>query len=394
MSIEIVVAHNTEQLLPHRKAWTDLAAESLERNAFYEPGFFLPAWTYLGAGKDWKVLLIYKGDVLIGFIPISMRGTAGGLVMEMLKHAHSYFHAPLLHRSHASKAVDAWLQWCREKSGARLVVCAGIEVGGPVATALSDRLVAVGAACLERSHHARPLLNMSDVGEGYPRSVLGKRVGRDLNRRRRRLHEMGRVVVRESQVGDDVQPTAAAFLTLESAGWKGANGSALASKTAHAQFFEAMAQALHQEGLIKFYSLLLDDRPLAIEISLLVERPTIGAFSFKTAFDESGDLRAFGPGNMLVADAVMLLRQSQPELRWIDSCARSANGFLAKLMPDSRTMATFMFGVPGLKGRVVFETARLGLEARGVWQKLAVPFGQRPNVKTGPSAKISLSAAS
>lgn len=371
MTIEIIVTESPADLGPHQEAWIALAAKALERNVFYEPGFFMPAFEHLGSGKGWKVLLVYKGAVLIGFIPISLRVAAGGLVMGMIKHAHSYHHAPLLHRDEADDAIDAWLRWCHEESGARLVVCPGIEAAGPVAAALGAGLARAGASHLARSHYTRPLLAMSDVGEGYPRSALGKKTERDLNRRRRRLDEMGRVTIEQSMPGDDIQPLAAAFLTLEKAGWKGANGSALASKPDQVKFFEAMTSALQQKNLIKVYSFLLDGQPLAIELSLLVEGPTLGAFSFKTAFDEDEAWRPFGAGNMLAAEAIKLLRQSHPELSWIDSCARGANHFLTKLMPDSRGMATFMFGVPGVGGRLVFETARLGLEARGVWQKLA-----------------------
>ena len=138
-----------------------------------------------------------------------------------------------------------------------------------------------------------------------------------------------------------------------------------------------MVEALHQEGLIKIHSLLFEGRPIAMVVALMVSAPTVGAFSFKTAFDESEALRAVGAGNMLAADAPPLLQESYPDLRWNDSCARGANKVIAKLFPRRRAFATLVFGVPSVKGRVTFETARLGLEARSVWQKLAVPFGQR-----------------
>ena len=390
MTVDIVVAETAEELRSHREAWLALAAQSVERNVFYEPGVFLPAWTYLGADKAWKVVLIYRGDILIGLFPINMRSSAGGLVLEMVRHSHSFLHAPLVHQAHAPAAVDGWLRWCRERSGAGLVICTGIDIDGPAAAALKAGLERAGAACLERTPFTRPFLVKEDLEGNYPRTVLGAKMGPDLKRRRRRLEESGAVVVKEVGAGEDIAPTSAAFLALEKAGWKGENGSALACKPAHAGFFGAMAHALHRDGLIKIHSLLYDERPIAMVVALMVASPTVGAFSFKTAFDDSEALRAVGAGNMLAAEAPPLLQESYPDLSWNDSCARGANKVIAKLFPRRRSFATLVFGVPGMKGRVTFETARLGLEARTMWKKLAVPFG-RPAAQ---ASKASSSAAS
>ena len=382
MTVDIVVAETGAELASHRDAWLALAAQSIERNVFYEPGFFLPAFEHLGAGKGWKTVMIYQGGVMIGFFPVSQRDAAGGLVLELVRHAHSFLQTPLLHRDHAPLAVESWLRWCREKSGAGLVMCTGIDVEGGVAESLKAGLEQAGSTCLERTPFTRPFLLTEDLEGNYPRTVLGSKMGPDLKRRRRRLEENGEVAVTEVGGDEDIRPVAEAFLALEKAGWKGENGSALACRPAHAAFFKGMAAALHQDGLIKIHSLMFDQRPIAMVVALMVSAPTVGAFSFKTAFDESEALRAVGAGNMLAADAPPLLRESYPELAWNDSCARGANKVIAKLFPRRRHFATLVFGVPGMKGRVTFSAARLGLEARNAWKNLA---GQLKTAKTPQS---------
>ena len=244
MAFDIIVAQTPDELLPHRSAWLALAAQSIERNVFYEPGFFLPAWTHLGAEKAWKVVLIYQDDLLIGLFPVSTGGSAGGLILEMVRHSHSFLHAPLLHQEHTSAAVDAWFRWCREKSGAGLVMCTGIDVDGPVAAALKAGLERTSSSCLERNHFTRPFLMKDDLEGNYPRTVLGSKMGPDLKRRRRRLEESGSVAVSDVAMGESIAPTASAFLSLEKTGWKGTNGSALACKNAPRPLFPCDGRSL------------------------------------------------------------------------------------------------------------------------------------------------------
>jgi hypothetical protein len=96
--------------------------------------------------------------------------------------------------------------------------------------------------------------------------------------------------------------------------------------------------------------LLLDDRWIAMTCDFRAARPSRGAFSYKTAYDER--FRAMAPGVLLEIELLRRLHDEFPEVGWIDSCTLPNNGLLNDLWPEQRTIGSVALAAPGMLGSV------------------------------------------
>src|SRR5437899_10659531 len=62
-SRQIVIARGFEELTRHRLALDDLAADTLERNVFYESILAEPAVRGFGAGRRLEFVFVYRSDL-------------------------------------------------------------------------------------------------------------------------------------------------------------------------------------------------------------------------------------------------------------------------------------------------------------------------------------------
>jgi CelD/BcsL family acetyltransferase involved in cellulose biosynthesis len=363
-SLRLVTVRSIETLAAHRPAWRDLARNALESNIFYEPAFLLHGIEHLAPRKPWiwQVLLFYRGQTLVGLVPLQVRIQAPfagrPLVLESLRPNHSFFHAPLLRRDAADPVVDALLDWFAAESRAALLQLQNLNLGGPFHARLRARLAAFGVRAFGLGRFDRPFVVPRSDGTTYFREALTRNRRRDLERRRRRLEAMGRFRLRRLEPGDDPAPWVDAFLALEASGWKGRRGAALATSSGGSPFLHRIVAELHREGQVIMAGLLLDDRWIAMTCDFRAARPSPGAFSYKTAYDER--FRAMAPGVLLEIELLRRLHDEFPEVGWIDSCTLPTNGLLNDLWPERRTIGSVALAAPGMLGSVGYGV----LEAR------------------------------
>ncbi len=102
------------------------------------------------------------------------------------------------------------------------------------------------------------------------------------------------------------------FTTLESAGWKGARGSAISSSEVTRRFYSTLVRRAAEDRSLRLSLLRLDDRLIAASLAV-VSGGTV--YWLKSAFDES--LARWSPGNVEHLEA---LRRwfADPEIREID----------------------------------------------------------------------------
>src|SRR5262245_65714472 len=88
----IVVVRSLDELIAHRQALDDLAADALETNVFYESILAEAAVRSFGAGRRLEFILVYRSDPgaplrsarLDGFFPFERAGRARGLSVRAL----------------------------------------------------------------------------------------------------------------------------------------------------------------------------------------------------------------------------------------------------------------------------------------------------------------------
>jgi CelD/BcsL family acetyltransferase involved in cellulose biosynthesis len=372
----ITVVRDLHTLRDHHAAWRDLAAQALESNVFYEPEALLPALAHLPASRPWRVLLIRDRERLIGLVPLRERGLGGigqGVALELLQYPHSYLHTPLIHQDAAAEAVETLTAWCARIAGPALLLATRLTLDGPVCHLLRERAQAHGLIWHDHRRFERPTLVPAGEAEDYLRRVLKSDRWRELGRQRRKLEATGEVRFASLEPGEDPAPWIQGFLELEASGWKGANGSALASKDGHARFFATMVEELHARDRVLFHGLRLDGRWIAMSCNLAGAAG--GAFAFKVAFDE--ELRRMAPGLLLEAQSLREIFARHREIGWMDSCCGRDNTVIARMWGERRPIGDLVLAAPGLKGRVAFWAWRRGKD----WSLQRAAHDRRPLVK-------------
>jgi len=119
-----------------------------------------------------------------------------------------------------------------------------------------------------------------------------KRFKKELDRRLRRLQEIGRV---EFCVTDQYDAaTMKTFFDVESSGWKGREGTAASNDPNVVRLHEDFASSLAERRALSIYQLKLDDTTIAISLNILFDDKIA---HWKTAYDET--FSQYAPGNLL-----------------------------------------------------------------------------------------------
>lgn len=122
----------------------------------------------------------------------------------------------------------------------------------------------------------------------------------DLRRARRRAEESGTVEVRILSPGpDDIEQGIREFVRIESAGWKGRNGSSLRQRDNLRQFFLRYAVLASKTGMFRFAFLDVDEKPIAAQLSVVFGSRF---WVFKIGYDEAWS--RCSPGWQLLAETM------------------------------------------------------------------------------------------
>lgn len=193
----------------------------------------------------------------------------------------------------------------------------------------------------------RPKLDSEHDGKTYLERAMSSSSRKKLRQHRRRLGEKGKL---ESLVVSDVAAVSRAFedfLALEASGWKGRQGTALSSNPFDAQFARAMVAALAANGEADIHSLVLNGKPVSMQIVL---RSGATAFTWKTAYDEA--LHDYSPGTLLFEDYTgRLLADKNVDI--VDSCSFDDSGYMAAWQERAALARLWFDARPG--GSAAFE---------------------------------------
>lgn len=174
-----------------------------------------------------------------------------------------------------------------------------------------------------------------------------KHLGKELDRRLRRLRESGSV---EFRVSREYSPELIdRYLTLESLGWKGRRGTAAVQHERSSRLHHDFARAVATAGAFYSYELVLDGRTIAMSLNVGLDTTM---YHWRTSYDES--FSKFAPGNLLFRR--LLLDCVDDGVEKID--------FLSPSSPYKRTWAT---GEREHVAYYVFRPSLLGRLAR-VWK--------------------------
>jgi CelD/BcsL family acetyltransferase involved in cellulose biosynthesis len=218
---------------------------------------------------------------------------------------------------------------------------------GPVFAALARVLARSGRMHYLAAQEARAMLTGESSAAAYLEASMSAKKRKELRRQHNRLAEEGALTFERVEGSAGVAEWTAEFLALEAAGWKGEQGSALASAPDTAALFTDALAGAAAAGRLERLALRLDGRAIAM-LANLITAP--GAYSYKTAFDEA--YARFSPGMLLQLENLALLEREG--IRWADSCAVEGHPMIERLWRDVRPMASLNIAIGGPLRRTAF----------------------------------------
>jgi CelD/BcsL family acetyltransferase involved in cellulose biosynthesis len=320
-------------------AWRALAARALEPNPFFEPEFLLPAHRHLeaagvsllvaGSDDDWSACMPVATGRLRRVIP----------AIGTWRHLYSFLGTPLVAGSDPAPLEELVRTALMQRS---LATLEWFTADGPVASVLDRAVSDAGPARVGAMAFDRAALHRDGGGGLLER--MPRRRRHELQRQRRRLaEELEAPLECVDRAGE---PSAVErFLELESRSWKGREGTAMLTRSSHAEFFRGVCEGFATMGRLQLFELHGAGRTVAMKCNL-VAAP--GLFTFKIAHDE--ELGRFSPGVQLEVDNAE--RFLETDLDWMDSCAAPDNQTFNRLWPDRRPLTTLVLARPGLRARL------------------------------------------
>lgn len=331
VTAEIVPASDLEAIAAE---WGDLAASAVEPNAFYAPAMLLPALAAFA--EDGPELVLMRDDRrrLIGVAPVApLRGYSRLPVRYAATwmHKHCFFAAPLVRPGNERAFFKALFDFA-EHRGAFLRL-RHLDAEGPLYAAALAVAAETGRLAAPSARYTRAMLKAPWTTDDYLKISLNGKRRKELRRRRARLEEAGDLRFEVSRDDEDLASWAEDFMTLEASGWKGAGGTALRQDAASIRFFKDAVRRASAANEIRFFKLMLGDRPLAAAVNF---QSGAVSYAFKIAYDE--DYARYSPGVMMEID-IMKALEGALGLSFVDSCAKTHHPMIDRLWRGRRTIS-------------------------------------------------------
>lgn len=332
-------------------AWERLVAQVAEPNPFFEPWFLLPSLRHFDTAGAVRVAAWFRGEQLAGLMPLLRSQAYYGHRIGHMRgwlHPNAFGGVPLIAAGHEEAFWRAFVALCdNDAKGSLFAHLPLLPADGPANAALDRVLGQLGRAHYSVAEETRALLAGDRTAADYLAGAMSAKKRKELRRQHNRLAEEGSLSFERLEGEAALAEWTEEFLALEAAGWKGEAGSALASAPdTRALFAETLAGAA-AAGRLERLALRLEGRAIAMLVNFLTPP---GAFSFKTAFDES--LARYSPGVLLQLENLALLER--PEIDWADSCASEGHPMIERLWRDGRRMVSRNIAIGGWARRAVF----------------------------------------
>ncbi|RWH72284.1 MAG: GNAT family N-acetyltransferase [Mesorhizobium sp.] len=324
-----------------------LCTRTIEPNVFFNPRFLAPAMPRL-EDREVRLAVIRDGNEyrnrLRLLVPFSVERPALPLGVGVMRTWSSPFGpigTPLVDRDDPVGVVEDFFSMLSRPhlQLPKVLVLPDIRLDGPVASLLATVAETRGLTLVTTGKAERPMLESELDGEEYLKASLRSHHYREFRRLKRRLADLGRLEHLVARGPENIRHAIERFLTLEAAGWKGRERTAMAIDRYRAAFAREAVHRLAEQDLCRIHSLTLDDRTIA---SLIVFVEAGVAYTWKTAYDET--LAAYSPGTLLMIE-VTRQHLDDPNIMMTDSCAVPDHPVMSRLWTERRPIGTLVIGL-------------------------------------------------
>lgn len=340
--------------------WKELGRTSVSPNPFNEDWFILSGLRAFDPEGRVRLATLVSGGRLVGLLPILAARTYHGRPLPHLagwQHANSFCGEPLIRAGFEDEFWTALLAWADARSGlSTFLHLGGCPAASPALAALNSVCARTNRASSIVHREERAVLHHGPSPEAHLAAAASKKRRKDWARRRRRLEEEGELQFSCRDDAEGLESWIDEFLRLERAGWKGDEGSALASDPRTEAMFRASLTGAAGAGRLQRLAFHLDGRPVVMLANFLAPPH---AFSFKTAYDE--DLARFSPGVLLQLENLALL--DRDDIALTDSCAAPDHPMIDHIWRDRREIVKVSIPIGGRLRRIA-GSILTGIEGR------------------------------
>ncbi len=336
-----------DQLETLHQSWSRLVETSVRPNPFFDPDFLIPALRHLSDGSV-SILVIDAPQranpqgprVICGLFPVIKKKFYGYPIscLEIWKHDQCFDCTPLIRHDCAAEVVEFLLAFLSEKLNTNLLSMNTVAGDGTFANLLSDSFYRSRRTVFHRDEFTRSCFRPMEDGETFINTKVSKNTRKGTQRLSRKLAMQGNLVTDVSTIYRD--QWIEQFLKLESAGWKGQMGTAIASDPATNRFFREMAKRMWSNDKLIISRTSFNDCPISMFCDLIHQGQ--GAH-FKTAFDES--LSEYSPG--LIAELANIQRLHESNVDLVDSCADPDHSMINRVWPDRVRFQSLVIAIGG-----------------------------------------------
>ncbi|MBW8909620.1 MAG: GNAT family N-acetyltransferase [Mesorhizobium sp.] len=324
-----------------------LCARTIEPNVFFNPRFLAPAMPRL-EDREVRLAVIRDGDEFRNrlrlLVPFSVERPAMPLGVPVMRTWSSPFGplgTPLVDRDDPIGVIEDFFSMLSRPhlKLPKVFVLADIRLDGPVASLLTSFADSRGLTMVTTGKAERPVLQSDADGEDYLKVSLRAHHYREFRRLKRRLGDQGKLEHVVARGPDEIRHAIESFLTLEAAGWKGRERTAMAIDRYRAAFAREAVHRLAEQDMCRIHSLTLDGRTIACLV-VFVEAGV--AYTWKTAYDET--LAAYSPGTLLMIE-VTKQHLDDPNIVLTDSCAVPDHPVMSRLWTERKPVGTLVVGL-------------------------------------------------
>ncbi|MCF6127489.1 MULTISPECIES: GNAT family N-acetyltransferase [Mesorhizobium] len=324
-----------------------LCARTVEPNVFFNPRFLAPAMPRL-EDREVRLAVIRDGDEyrnrLRLLVPFSVERPVVPLGVPVMRTWSSPFGplgTPLVDRDDPVGVVEDFFSMLSRPhlKLPKVFVLADVRLDGPVASLLATVAEARGLTLVTTGQIQRPALESELDGDDYLKASLRAHHYREFRRLKRRLGDLGKLEHVVARGPEDIRHAIEGFLSLEAAGWKGRERTAMAIDRFRAAFAREAVHRLAEQDMCRIHSLTLDGRTIACLI-VFVEAGI--AYTWKTAYDET--LASYSPGTLLMIE-VTRQHLDDPNIMMTDSCAVPDHPVMSRLWAERKPMGTLVIGL-------------------------------------------------
>lgn len=351
------------QLIPVRdarpellQAWGALAGRAIEANPWFEPHIVLPLAMLR---SDLRLLVAGEPGRLRACIVLGSTTRSWHRMRFPMWVTPHPMGTPLVDVEGGAEALKCAFDFAASSRGPRLLTLQEIDADGPVAALLPGALASWNCRT-RRSESAWPLLRRRPQATYLDETLSGKHrynIGRLRRRLAEHLGEEPRLVDRSGEAS-----VIERFLELESGGWKGRAGTALACDSGRADYFRAACRRFADERRLKVHCLEAAATTLAMKLMIAAGA---GLIDFRVAYDER--FAPFSPGVLLEVDVIQAFHAG--DRGWLLSNTNHPTNPVKRIWPDRCATLTLEAQCGGVAHRVVDGLVRGGLRARAAFSR-------------------------